>query len=129
MLERGIENELIPFCEKYGMGVLPYYPLANGFLTGKYRKGRPMPTGTRLDTDDRGIFTDEKFQLIEKLVSFSQDREKSVLDLAFAWLLARPVVSSVIAGATTPDQVLANASTADWEMSSEDYLTVTDLLL
>lgn len=128
MLERAIEWELIPFCEKYGMGVLPYYPLANGFLTGKYRKGRPMPTGTRLDTDDRGIFTDENFQLIEKLVSFGQDRNKSVLDLAFAWLLARPVVSSVIAGATTPGQVLANASTADWEMSSEDYRTVTSLL-
>ena len=98
MLERKIEDELLPFTEKYNIGVLPYFPLANGFLTGKYRKGHPFPTGTRLDESNTKIFTDKNFELLEKLIDFAEDRGRSVLDLAFAWLLFRENVSSVIAG-------------------------------
>ena len=128
MLHRKVEEELIPFCEKYDLGVLPYFPLANGFLTGKYKKGKAAPSGSRLQSDDRGVFTEENFEFIENLRSFGKERGKSVLDLAFAWLLKRGVVSSVIAGATTVEQVISNASTADWELSNEEYEMVTDII-
>ena len=128
MLHRKVEEELIPFCEKYDLGVLPYYPLANGFLTGKYKKGKPVPSGSRLQSDDRGIFTDENFEFLENLRSFGKERSKSVLDLAFAWLLKRGVVSSVIAGATTVKQVISNASTAEWELSNEEYEMLTGII-
>ena len=117
MMERSIESELLPFCQKYDVGVLPYYPLANGFLTGKYRRGENIPEGTRLGVNDRGMFTEENFDLIEKLDSFSSKREKTVLDLAFAWLLARDEISSVIAGATSAEQVVSNAATAEFVLT------------
>ena len=117
MMERSIESELLPFCQKYDVGVLPYYPLANGFLTGKYRRGENIPEGTRLGVNDRGMFTEENFDLIEKLDSFSSKRDKTVLDLAFAWLLARDEISSVIAGATSAEQVVSNAATAEFVLT------------
>ena len=128
MLHRKVEEELIPFCEKYDLGVLPYFPLANGFLTGKYKKGKAAPSGSRLQSDGKGMFTEENFEFLENLRSFGNERGKSVLDLAFAWLLKRKAVSSVIAGATTVDQVIANAATAEWELSNEEYKTVTDII-
>ena len=128
MLERKIEDELLPFTEKYNIGVLPYFPLANGFLTGKYRKGHPFPTGTRLDESNTKIFTDKNFELLEKLIDFAEDRGRSVLDLAFAWLLFRENVSSVIAGATTADQVKSNAQTSGWKLSCEEYETINSLI-
>ena len=129
MMERSIESELLPFCQKYGVGVLPYYPLANGFLTGKYRRGEDIPEGTRLGVNDRGMFTEENFDLIEKLDSFSNKRDKTVLDLAFAWLLARGEISSVIAGATSPEQVVSNAATAEFTLTNEEYGEVTSILI
>ncbi|SVA42812.1 uncharacterized protein METZ01_LOCUS95666 [marine metagenome] len=129
MMERSIESELLPFCQKYGVGVLPYYPLANGFLTGKYRRGEDIPEGTRLGVNDRGMFTEENFDLIEKLDSFSSKRDKTVLDLAFAWLLARGEISSVIAGATSPEQVVSNAATAEFTLTNEEYDEVTSILI
>ena len=128
ILERKIEDELLPFTEKYNIGVLPYFPLANGFLTGKYRKGNPFPTGTRLDQSNTKIFTDKNFELLEKLIDFAEDRGRSVLDLAFAWLLFRENVSSVIAGATTADQVKSNAKTSGWKLSCEEYETINSLI-
>ena len=128
MMERSIESEILPFCQKYGIGVLPYYPLANGFLTGKYRRGEGIPEGTRLGVNDRGMFTEENFDLIEKLDSFSAKRGKAVLDLAFAWLLARGEISSVIAGATSPEQVVSNAATAEFVLTNEEYDEVTSML-
>ncbi|MFL2784791.1 MAG: aldo/keto reductase [Dehalococcoidia bacterium] len=128
ILERKIEDELLPFTEKYNIGVLPYFPLANGFLTGKYRKGNPFPTGTRLDQSNTKIFTDKNFELLEKLINFAEDRGRSVLDLAFAWLLFRENVSSVIAGATTADQVKSNAKTSGWKLSCEEYETINSLI-
>ncbi|HIC48721.1 MAG TPA: aldo/keto reductase [Dehalococcoidia bacterium] len=129
MMERSIESELLPFCQKYDVGVLPYYPLANGFLTGKYRRGEDIPEGTRLGVNDRGMFTEEKFDLIEKLDSFSSKRGKTVLDLAFAWLLARGEISSVIAGATSAEQVVSNAATAEFSLTNEEYDEVTAILI
>ena len=128
MMERSIESELLPFCQKYEVGVLPYYPLANGFLTGKYRRGENIPEGTRLGVNDRGMFTEENFDLIEKLDSFSSKREKTVLDLAFAWLLARDEISSVIAGATSAEQVVSNAATAEFVLTKEEYNEVSSIL-
>ena len=128
MMERSIESELLPFCQKYDVGVLPYYPLANGFLTGKYRRGENIPEWTRLGVNDRGMFTEENFDLIEKLDSFSSKREKTVLDLAFSWLLARDEISSVIAGATSAEQVVSNAATAEFVLTKEEYNEVSSIL-
>ena len=129
MMERSIESELLPFCQKYDVGVLPYYPLANGFLTGKYRRGEDIPEGTRLGVNDRGMFTEENFDLIDKLDSFSSKRGKTVLDLAFAWLLARGEISSVIAGATSAEQVVSNAATSEFTLTNEEYDEVTSILI
>ena len=128
MLHREAEAELVPFCQAYGVGILPYFPLENGFLTGKYRRGEPAPDGTRLAQNDRGMFTDAHFDLLEALESFASERGHTVLELAFAWLLANSAVSSVIAGATKPEQVVANAKSAGWRLSSEELAEVDSLL-
>ena len=128
MLRREIEAELLPFCAKYGVGVLPYYPLENGFLTGKYRPGEPPPPGTRLAADDRGVFTDRNFAILGRLESFCAERGRSILELAFAWLLANRNVSSVIAGATRAEQIEANAASADWTLSADEISQVNDIL-
>ena len=128
MLERNVERELIPFCGKYGVGILPYFPLANGFLTGKYRKDSPSPAGSRLESDDKGLFTESNYALLEKLIGFSEERGKTVLDLAFAWLLYNGDISSVIAGATKPEQVISNAAAADWQLTDKEYEEVTQYL-
>lgn len=128
MLERNVERELIPFCGKYGVGILPYFPLGNGFLTGKYRKDSPSPSGSRLESDDKGLFTESNYALLEKLIGFSEERGKTVLDLAFAWLLYNGDISSVIAGATKPEQVISNAAAADWQLTDKEYEKVTQYL-
>ena len=128
MLYRQPEAELLPFCEKYGVGVLPYYPLENGFLTGKYRRGEPAPAGTRLAANDRGVFTERNFDILERLESFCAERGRSVLDLAFAWLLANPQVGSVIAGATRAEQIEANAAAASWALSDGEISQVNEIL-
>ena len=128
MLDREIEAELAPFCNAHGVGILPYYPLANGFLTGKFKRGHPPLEGTRLDEDDRGMFTDANFDLIDKLTRFAEERGHTLLELAFSWLLASPIVSSVIAGARNAEQVVANAKTAGWQLTTEEKGQVDSLL-
>ena len=129
MLERSVEKELIPFCEKYDLGILPYFPLANGFLTGKYKRDQAIPDGTRLQSADRfEVMSEKNFDILDKLIEFSSERGKSVLDLAFAWLLWNKNISSVIAGATKPEQVTSNASTCDWDLSDDEYQQVTAIL-
>ena len=128
MLYRNVEAELVPFCQAYGIGILPYFPLENGFLTGKYRRGQSAPDGTRLAGNDRGMFTDANFDLLEGLESFATERGHTVLDLAFAWLLANSAVSSVIAGATKPEQVVANAKSSGWDLDSDDMAELDTLL-
>ena len=127
LLDRGVEAELLPVCERYGVGVLPYFPLAHGLLTGKYGRGEPPPPGSRLAAHGAPL-EDADFDLIEALGAFAAERGRTLLELAFAWLLARPAVSSVIAGATSPDQVRANAATADWHLTAGDVAAVDAIL-
>ena len=128
LMDREIETELVPFCDAYGVGILPYYPLANGFLTGKYRRGEAVPKGTRLAEDDRGMFTDANFDLLDKLEAFCEARGHTVLDLAFAWLLANDAVSSVIAGATHVEQIIANAKAASWQLTADEVAEVNAIV-
>ena len=124
LLERGAEAELVPACEKLGVGILPFFPLANGLLTGKYRKGRDRPAGTRMEGRD---ISERTWDRIEKLAGFAEERGHTLLELAFGGLLGAPAVSSVIAGATSPEQVKANAAAGDWELSAEDREALTAL--
>ena len=128
MLYRKPEEEMIPFCEKYGIGILPYYPLENGFLTGKYRRDQPAPDGTRLAENDRGALTSRNFDILEGLEGFVSERGHTILELAFAWLLASPMVSSVIAGATRVEQVEANAASAAWSLTADELEEVNAIL-
>ncbi|MDE2686911.1 MAG: aldo/keto reductase [Chloroflexota bacterium] len=128
LMDREIETELVPFCDAYGVGILPYYPLANGFLTGKYRRGEAVPTGTRLAENDRGMFTDANFDLLDKLEAFCEARGHTVLELAFAWLLANDAVSSVIAGATRVEQIIANARAASWQLTADEVAEVNAIV-
>ncbi|HTW21864.1 MAG TPA: aldo/keto reductase [Mycobacteriales bacterium] len=119
LIERAIENGLVPACRRFGLGVLPYFPLANGLLTGKYRRGEAAPDGTRLATRD-GWLTDDRFDQVEAIQRYADERNLSMLDVAIGGLAAQPAVSSVIAGATKPEQVVANAAAGAWVPSEED---------
>jgi aryl-alcohol dehydrogenase-like predicted oxidoreductase len=118
LLDREVERELVPVCERLGIGLIPYYPLGSGLLTGKYRRGEPAPEGTRLS--GRLDVSDEQWRRIEALEAFGLERGKTLLEVAVAGLAARPAVVSVIAGATKPEQVRANAAAAEWELSPAD---------
>ncbi len=122
MLEREVEDEIVPTAERLGLGVVPYFPLASGLLTGKYRRGEAFPDGTRLAGSERfaRLATEEAFDRVEAYTAFADARGHTVGELAIAWLLAQPSVTSVIAGATTPAQVAANAKAASWILTPED---------
>jgi len=126
LLHRDAERELLPTCERLGIGVLPYFPLASGLLTGKYRRGQPRPEGTRLATRDE-VFTDETFDRLEALEAFAEQRGVSLLSVAIGGLLGQPAIASVIAGATKPEQVRANAVAGDWEPSEDDLAALNAL--
>ncbi len=131
LLETNVEREVTPACERFGLGFLPYFPLASGLLSGKYKRGEPPPEGTRLAAwGARGAqaLNDKNFAKLDKLEAYARDHDHSLLELAFAWLLGHPGVSSVIAGATTPEQVRANAATAAWRLTPSDVAEVTALL-
>jgi aryl-alcohol dehydrogenase-like predicted oxidoreductase len=126
LLHRDAERELLPTCERLGIGVLPYFPLASGLLTGKYRRGQPRPEGTRLATRDE-VFTDETFDRLEALEAFAEQRGVSLLSVAIGGLLGQPAIASVIAGATKPEQVRANAAAGEWEPSPDDLAALNAL--
>jgi len=126
LLRREAEAELLPTCAGLGIGVLPYFPLASGLLTGKYRRGEARPEGTRL-SDREAVFTDETFERLEALEGFAQKRGGTLLQVAIGGLLARPVIASVIAGATKPEQVRANVEAAAWESTAEDLAELSSL--
>ncbi|NJN44717.1 MAG: aldo/keto reductase [Anaerolineae bacterium] len=130
MFERKIEGELIPACEYLNVGVLPYFPLAGGFLTGKYRRGEPAPAGSRGETSPyvQRHMTDANFDKVEKLIAFAEARQHSLNDLAHAWLLAQPQIASVISGATKVEHVVANAKAGDWALSDEEDKEVRAIL-
>jgi len=122
LLERAIERELIPYCQWARVGILPYYPLAGGFLTGKYQRGEAPPPGSRGESSPyvQKYFTDANFNVMDKLTAFAAERGHTVGELAIAWLLGQPQVCCVISGATTPEQVTANAATAGWALTAEE---------
>jgi aryl-alcohol dehydrogenase-like predicted oxidoreductase len=127
LLDRGIEAEVIPVCERLGVGVLPYFPLAHGRLTGKYRRGEPAPEGTRLH--GRGEVADEEtFDRLDALSEFARERGLEMSQVAIAGLAAQPAVASVIAGATSPEQVRANAAAARWTPTPEDLAALDEIL-
>jgi aryl-alcohol dehydrogenase-like predicted oxidoreductase len=128
LLERGIERELVPACTAYGVGVLPYFPLASGMLTGKYRRGEKVPEGTRLSTPRfQAVLNERNFDRVEKLEGFAHDAGHSLLELAFSWLAVQPHVASVIAGATSPEQLEQNARSAGRKLSSEELARAREL--
>lgn len=122
MLERGIEGELVPYCEAFGVGIIPYFPLAGGFLTGKYKEGAAPPTGSRGERSPyvQQYFTPENFKKVAAWRAFAGERGRTMAELAVAWLLARPMVSSVITGVTSVEQLEANVKAADWELTAAD---------
>jgi len=131
LLERGAQAEALPACEAFGLGFLPYFPLAAGLLTGKYQRGAPLPEGARITTGGANYqkrLTDRNFDHVEALTAWAQERGHSLLELAFAWLLAQPVISSVIAGASSPAQLRANAACAAWKLTPQDMTDINALL-
>ena len=131
LLNRAIERELVPFCQAYNIGIIPYFPLANGFLTGKYRQGEEVPEGTRFARNVRAqqpMLTEENFAILSRLENFAAERGHPMVELAIAWLLGNSTVSSVIAGATRPEQVVANAKSAGWNLTFEEMNEVGELL-
>ncbi len=130
VLERGIERELLPYCEWANIGILPYFPLAGGFLTGKYKRGEPAPAGSRGEKSPyvQHQMTDANFDKLDKLRAFADAHGHTLHELAFAWLLSNKQVASVIAGATNPDQVTANANTIGWKLSEDELKELKEIL-
>ena len=130
VIQRGALDDVMPVCERLGVAFIPYYPLASGVLTGKYRRGEPLPAGSRmrdqLDDDTRGhVLSDRTFARVEALDAFASARGHTLLELAFGWLLGHPAVATVIAGAAKPGQVSANAAAAGWRMTPEEVEDAT----
>ncbi len=130
LVHRDPERELIPACREFGIGLIPYFPLAGGVLTGKYREGEPAPAGTRGSRSERfyqRFATPRTFALVRRLESWARDRGHTIAELAIAWLTAQPTVATVIAGATRPDQVRENAKGAAWSLTPAEASEVATL--
>ena len=130
LLKRDDEREVLPECERLGIAYLPYFPLASGMLTGKYRQGQDLPEGTRITANPSSSrwLNDENLAKVEALAQFAEGRGHTILELAFSWLLARPAVASVIAGAMSPEQIHSNASAAGWSLTQAELDEVDALL-
>jgi aryl-alcohol dehydrogenase-like predicted oxidoreductase len=129
LLHREPQRGVLPECERAGIAFIPYFPLAKGLLTGKYRQGQHAPAGSRLQSQrgDR-LLTDHNLAVVEELIEFSGSRGHTILELAFSWLLARPAVASVIAGATSPEQVRSNAAAAGWKLTVAELAEVDSIV-
>jgi aryl-alcohol dehydrogenase-like predicted oxidoreductase len=130
LLQRDAEAGVVPACLRHGIGVLPYFPLASGVLTGKYRRGQGFGEGTRLATMDyfKSFGSDANLARAESLAAFARGRGRSLLELALGWLASQGCVASVIAGATTPDQVRANAAASGWRLTADEVAGVDRVL-
>ena len=130
LLARDLDREMMPALEAYGLGLIPFRPLADGLLTGKYRPGVPPPAGTRLATmvraADRNL-TDENWAIVERLAGFAAERGHTLLELALSWLVRRPAVASVIAGATKPEQVEQNVRATAWALTPQEMQEIDAL--
>ncbi len=129
LFKRDPENGVLEECIKLGQGFLPFFPLAGGLLSGKYRKGKPFPEGTRITTNARKdeILSDAKLEAVERLALYAESKGRTLLELATSWLLAQKPVSSVISGATKVEQVKANAKAGEWGLSEEDLMEIDAL--
>ena len=132
LLVRDVERELVPTAKRLGLGLLPYFPLASGLLTGKYKRGAALPPGSRLSKNARHAqrFANERnWRIVGELEAFAARRGHTLLELAFSWLLRDEVVASVIAGATSPQQVEQNVRAAGWKLSAEDLAEIDRITL
>jgi aryl-alcohol dehydrogenase-like predicted oxidoreductase len=132
LVSTGARQRILPVCVERGLGFLPYFPLGSGLLTGKYQRDAPPPAGTRLAAMPQqrvdAVLNDRNFDRVDALDAFARSRDHSLLELAFAWLAAQPALASIIAGATSPDQVRANTAAVDWHLTPDD-LTEIDAIL
>jgi aryl-alcohol dehydrogenase-like predicted oxidoreductase len=129
LLERGVEQEVVPAARHFGVGLLPYFPLANGLLTGKVRRGQDVPENSRLAEPRRaGYVTDAKLDKVESLIAWGQQQGVSILEIAFGGLAAQPGCSSVIAGATSPEQIKANVAAGEWEPTPEQLAAINQIV-
>ena len=130
MLERDVEHEMLPYCAEHGVGFVPYFPLAGGFLTGKYRRDQPAPAGSRGEFSDyvKGYMTEANYDKIEKLEAWAAERGHTLGDLAQSWLLAQPAVCSVISGATKLEQIQTNVRAIEWKLTQEELDEANALL-
>lgn len=129
LLHREPERDVFPECERAGLVFIPYFPLANGLLTGKYRQGQHVPAGSRLQSRrGESLLTEPNLAVVEELIEFSESRGHTILELAFSWLLTRSAVASVIAGATSPEQVRSNAAAASWKLTDTELTEVDSIV-
>jgi len=130
LFEREVEREILPYCQTHGVGFIPYFPLAGGFLTGKYKRGQPAPSGSRGETSPyvQKFMTEANYAKLEKLEAWATVRDRGLNELAQAWLMAQPQVCSVISGATRVEQVQANVKAADWELTEAELKEIGEIL-
>jgi aryl-alcohol dehydrogenase-like predicted oxidoreductase len=130
MLEREVEKEVIPYCQADNLGFIPYFPLAGGFLTGKYKHGEDAPTGSRGESSQyvQKYMTDDNYTIVEKLTEWAEEREHTMAELAHAWLLAQPQVCSVISGLTKLEHMEANAKAGDWLLTPDEVEAINAVL-
>jgi aryl-alcohol dehydrogenase-like predicted oxidoreductase len=132
LLERGLEKELTPDIRKYGLGLLPYFPLASGLLSGKYKHGAPLPVGSRFANNPprgRVVLNERNWQIVEALSTFAAARGHTLLELAMSWLASGPFISSIIAGATKAEQVEQNVAAVGWPLSAADLAEIDRITL
>ena len=132
LLERELEKDIAPVMSKYGLGLLPYFPLASGLLSGKYKQGAPLPVGSRLANDPPrggGVLNERNWRIVEALTAFAAARGHTLLELAMSWLASRPFVPSIIAGATKAEQVEQNIAAVAWPLSAADLAEIDRITL
>ena len=130
MMERQAEDEMLPYCAKHGVGFIPFFPLAGGFLTGKYKRGEAAPAGSRGESSPyvQRYMTESNYDKVEALAAWATERERTMAELAQAWLMAQPGVCSVISGASKLSHLQHNAKAADWQLSADDVTAVNEIL-
>ncbi|HKW22518.1 MAG TPA: aldo/keto reductase [Ktedonobacterales bacterium] len=129
LLKREVEREIVPVCQEFGLGIIPYFPLDAGVLTGKYQPGKPAPEGTRGYDNPRFAprLRQSTLEAVQRLDAWARESDHTVAELALAWLASRPAVSTIIAGTRRPEQVAANARAADWKLTPDDLAEVERL--
>jgi aryl-alcohol dehydrogenase-like predicted oxidoreductase len=130
LLRRDVEREVLPYCRAHHVGFVPYYPLAGGFLTGKYESGKPPPPGSRGENtrNVQELMTEPNYNKVARLATWAKTRRRGVNELAQAWLLAQPQVCSVISGATNAQQVVSNAKASDWQLTAEELKEIDSII-